>query len=465
MNSAHIPHARANLAVFFNDREYFRELWRFALPIVLQNLITSSLNLGSVVMIGQLGDAPVAAVGLANQVFFLFELVLFGINSGAAMFTAQFWGKRDLPNIRKTLSLALILGMSVATLFLAASHFIPELVMGVYSKDLEVIALGSAYLRIFGWSYLLMAVSFGFAMVLRSTGNVRLPVTVSISAFGFNILLSYLLIFGKIGFPAMGVRGAALAGLLARLLEFGVLLGIVYLRRIPIAPRLTDLRSLNLSFAASLFKRILPVILNETFWSTGITAYYVVYGRLGTDSIAAMNIVSTIDNLALVAIFGVANATAIMVGNRIGAGEEEKAYRSAVRSLVISIVMGILIGGVVILASSHILTLYRVSDQVIEYARRALIILGLFLWVRGSNGLIVVGILRGGGDTLFSFLLDGMVIWLVGVPLAFFTAFVLDWPVYLVYLAILSEEVIKFCAGCWRIFSKRWIHNLTHRVE
>jgi len=466
VNSAHLSLKRLNLlGFFFGDRAYFRELWHFALPITLQNLITSSLNLVSVVMIGQLGNAPVAAVGLANQIFFIFQLVLFGINSGAAMFTAQLWGKRDLPNIRKVLSLALLLGSGVAAVFLSASLFFPRLVMGIYSRDPLVIAMGSEYLQIFGWSFLLMAISYGFAMVLRSTGNVRLPVLVSASALTLNILLSYLLIFGKMGLPQLGVRGAAAAGLIARLLEFVALIGVVYLRRMPIAPRLRDFRSLSLSFAARVFKPILPVIMNETFWSFGVTAYYIVYGRLGTDSIAAMNIVSTVDNMAQVVSIGIANAAAIMIGNRIGAGEEERAFRYALRSLGIVIVLGFLVGGLIIFFSPHILSLYKVSDLVLQYVQRALIILSLFIWVRGANVLIVVGVLRSGGDTLFSFFLDGMIIWLVGVPVAFFTAFVLHLPVYLVYLAILSEEVIKLCIGCWRTLSKRWIHDLTHRVE
>jgi Na+-driven multidrug efflux pump len=186
---------------------------------------------------------------------------------------------------------------------------------------------------------------------------------------------------------------------------------------------------------------------------------------MGTDSIAAMNIVSTIDNLALVVIFGVANATAIIVGNRIGADEDERAFQYGVRSLTIVITLGIIIGSLVILFSPLILTLYKVSPQVIYYAQRVLNILGLFLWVRAANGLIVVGILRSGGDTRFSFILDGLIIWLVGVPTAFFTAFVLELPVYWVYLAILSEEVLKFGIGTWRTFSKRWIHHLNQIVQ
>jgi putative MATE family efflux protein len=456
--------SRARIAGFFSDREYLRDLVRLALPIAIQNLIMSSLNMAGVLMIGQLGDAPLAAIGLANQIFFLLQLVLFGIYSGSAMFTAQFWGKGDIPNIRKVLSLALLLGLSAATVFFGFASLAPEFLLGVYSKDPQVIALGSEYLRIFGWSYLFAAVSFAFAIVLRSIGEVKLPMAVSTFALVVNTLLAYVLIFGKLGLPALEVRGAAIAGLLARGLELGLLVGIVYLRRMPIALRPADFLSLNLGFVGRVFKPILPVILNETFWALGITAYNVVYARIGTDSIAAMNIVSTIDNLALVGIFGLSHATAIMVGNRIGAGEEKRAFQYAVRSLALAITLALLIGSQVLLWSPYILEMYKVSPVVILYARRVLIIESLLLWTRAANGLIVVGILRSGGDTRFSFFLDGVIIWLVGVPTAFLTAFVLGWPVYWVYLAIMSEELLKFIIGLWRTFSRKWIHNLTQTV-
>lgn len=415
-------------------------------------------------MIGQLGEAPVAAVGLANQVFFLLQLVLFGINSGSAMFTAQLWGKQDIPNIRKVLSLALLMGLAAASFFLAFAWFAPEFVIGIYSRDPIVIALGSEYLQIFSWAYLFLAVSFGFAIIMRSIGEVKIPMLVSLTALGFNAIASYVLIFGKLGFPALEVRGAAIAGLLARIVEFCLFIGIVYLRRMPIALRPSDFLNLNLSFAARVFKPILPVIMNETFWSFGITAYYVVYARIGTNSIAAMNIVATIDNMALVLVFGISHATAIMVGNRIGAGEDQRAFDYAVCSLILVICLAIFIGSQVLLWSPAILGLYKVSAEVIYFARRILTILSLLLWVRAANALIVVGILRSGGDTLFSFFLDGLIIWVVGVPSAFFTAFVLGWPIYWVYLAIMSEEILKFCFGLWRVFTRRWIHNLTQTV-
>jgi MATE family, multidrug efflux pump len=464
--TTHLPGQRiAQIKAFFTDREYYRQLVIFALPLAMQNLVISSLNLVGVVMIGQLGEAPVAAVGLAAQIFFLLQLVLFGINSGASMFTAQLWGKQDLPNIRKVLVLAILLGLVVGSVFLGLAWLAPQAVLGIYSEDPQVVELGSEFLRIFGWAYIFFPVTFSFSMVLRSIGDVKTPMLVSTGALVFNTLLSYLLIFGTLGLPALGVPGAAIAALTSRILECGVLLWIVYQRRPIIALRLKDLFGLELSFIGRVFKPMLPVILNETFWSFGTTAYSVVYARIGTDSIAAMNIVSTIDNLAFVFIFGLSNATAIMVGNRIGAGEEGEAFDYAVRSLILAMLFGVLVGSQVWLWSPYVLDLYKVPPVVLEYAGKVLVILASLVWLRAANSIIVVGILRSGGDARFSFFLDGMVIWVVGVPVAFFTAFVLHLPVYWVYLAIMSEELLKWIIGMRRIFSRKWIHNLTFTVR
>ena len=454
----------ARIMAFFTDREYYRQLVIFVLPLGLQNLIFSSINMVGVVMIGQLGETSVAAVGLAAQIFFLLQLVLFGINSGASMFTAQLWGKQDLPNIRKVLALAILLGLVAGSFFLGLARLAPQAVLGIYSKDPQVVALGSDYLRIFAWAYIFFPVTFSFAMVMRSIGDVKTPMLVSITALALNALLSYLLIFGKLGLPALGVRGVASSGLIARFLECSALLWIVYRRRSLIALRLQDLLGLDLAFAGRVFKPMLPVILNETFWSFGTTAYSVVYARIGTDAIAAMNIVSTIDNLAFVFLFGLANATAIIVGNRIGAGEEAKAFQYAVRSLVLGMLFGVLVGSQVLLWSPFILGLYKVPPVVIDYASKVLVILASLVWLRAANSIIVVGILRSGGDARFSFFLDGMVIWVLGVPMAFFTAFVLHLPVYWVYLAIMSEEFLKWVIGLYRVFSKKWIHDLSQTV-
>lgn len=461
---ARILQRRLAAVEFFRDREYYSQLVRFVIPIALQNLIMSSLNLVSVLMIGQLGEVSVAAVGLANQMFFLLQLVLFGITSGSAMFTAQLWGKKDIPNIRRVLGLGLVLGLSAAMIFNALAQLAPETVLGIYSQDPAVITQGSSYLRIFGWGFLFVAVTFIFAAVMRSTGNVKTPMMVSITALVFNSIGSYVLIFGKLGFPALGVEGAALSTLLARILECCVLVGIVYFKRLPIALRPADLLSIDLHFVDRVFRPMFPVILNETFWSFGITAYNVAYARIGTEAIAAMNMVSPIENMGFVLISGLANATAIMVGNRIGAGEEERAFRYAGRSLILAVLTALFIGSQIWLWSDYILSAYKVSPEVVDDAHKILLVVSALFWVRACNATIVVGILRAGGDALFSFVLDGLIIWIVGVPMAFFSAFVLDLPIYWVYFSVMSEEFLKCGIGVWRYISRKWIHNLAQTV-
>jgi putative MATE family efflux protein len=449
---------------FLADHEYYRQLFRFALPIALQNLVISGLNMVSVLLIGQLGETSVAAVGLANQIFFLLQLVLFGISSGSAIFTAQLWGRHDIPNIRRVLGLCLLLALSGAAIFLAIAQLAPAAALGVYSTDPAVVALGSSYLRTFGWSFFFVAVTVAFASVLRSTGDVNTPLFVSVGALSLNALLSFCLIFGKWGLPALGTQGAAISVLISRILETGTFLLIVYRRNAPAALRLSDVRGLDMAFARKVLTPALPVVLNETLWSLGITAYNVAYARIGTTSIAAMNIASSIDTLAFVAFSGIGNACAIMVGNKIGANEEHKAYAYAGRSIVLVMIGGLLLGSQVWLWSPLILSYYKVSPIVIEYTNKVITIMSSLYWLRAANMVLFVGVFRSGGDTRFGLLMDGFVIWLLGVPLTFFAAFVLRLPVYWVYLFTMSEEFVKWTIALWRYFSKRWIHNLAQTV-
>jgi putative MATE family efflux protein len=449
---------------FFSDKDYYRRLLKIGLPIALQQFIMSSLNLVGVVMIGQLGAAPVAAVGLANQIFFLLNILIFGITSGSAMFTAQLWGKRDVPNIRKVLGLALTMGLTAGLIFLIIAEVFPAQALSIYSKDAVVIALGSQYLRIIGFSFLLYAISFCYSAVLRSTGDVKTPLFVTITALSLNMVLSYTLIFGKLGFPALGVQGAAIAVLSSRVVECTVLLGLTYRKGSPAAGKLGELFSYDLEFARKVLKPALPVVANELLWSTGTSAYSVVYGRIGTDAIAAMNIASSIDNLAFVVFIGIGNACAILVGNCIGEGDEGQAYRYAARTLVLGILGGIVVGAVILASANSILTLYKVPPIVIGYAYRVLLIIGSLLWLRASNMILFIGAFRSGGDTRYAFLLDGVIIWIVGVPLAFAGAFLFHLPVYWVFLLVMSEELTKWLLGGYRFFSRKWIHNLTQTV-
>ena len=449
---------------YYDDPEYFPNIRKIAIPIIIQQFTFAGLNMVGVMLVGQKGEASVAAVGLAGQLAFLLNLVHFGIISGAAMFTAQFWGRQDIPNLRRVLGLCLMFAISTSLIFFALAQLIPSQILSIYTKDAEVIALGLGYIRTFSWTFLFFAVTASYGFVMRSTGNVKIPTSISVTALLISTFLSYALIFGKFGFPEMGIQGAAVAAVIARGLECAGLISYVYIWKTPVAASLRELTDFDLGFVSKVVKPMLPVILNELFWALGITTYNIIYGRMGTASFAAMNIVGTIEQLAFVLFIGVSNATSVLVGNRIGAGKEDEAFVYAGRSLGLGIAGGILIGLLLQLVKAPILSLYNVSPDVIENASRVINIITFFLWVRVSNMTIVIGILRAGGDTRFSLFLDGFIIWIIGVPMAYLGANVFHFPVYFVYLCAMSEEVTKWILGIARYRSRKWINNLAEHV-
>jgi len=452
------------VAGIYRDNVFLSQLYHMAAPIALQNLLTASLSMVGNVMVGQLGDAAIASVGLAGQIFFLLNLILFGIGSGSAMFTAQLWGNKDIMSLRKVLGLCLVLCSATSGLFLLSCELFSARIISIFTTDPQVIAQGSEYLQIYAWAFLFFSVTSGFASVLRSIGEVKLPMLVTVSALILNIGLNYVFIFGAFGFPALGIRGAAFSAVIARATECLALVFITYWKKYPVAAKISDLLGFNSGFVAKIFKPVLPVILNELMWSLAITTYNVVYARIGTPSIAAMNIVGTIDNLAIVPFLGLSSAVAIISGHKIGAGEKEEAYRDVGKTLGLTVIFALLVSGVVIAIKGPVVGLYKITPDVALYANRALVILAIWMIVRSLNMVLVVGMMRSGGDTRYSLFLDGVIIWILGVPMAVLGGFILHLPVYWVYLMVMSEELTKCILGLRRYFSRKWIHDLTQAV-
>jgi putative MATE family efflux protein len=417
------------------------------------------------VMVGQLGDASIAAVGLAGQVFFLLNLILFGICSGSAMFTAQLWGNKDIINLRKVHGLCLSLGLGIAGVFLLFCELIPAKIVGIFTLDPLVIALGSDYLHLYAWTFLFFSITAGFSAILRSIGQVKLPMLVSVCALALNLALTYILIFGGFGIPAMGIRGSAFSAIIARAVECSAIVLITYWKKYPIAVPIKELFSFTPDFIIRIFKPVYPVILNELMWSLAITTYNVIYAHIGTSSIAAMNIVGAVDNLALVPFLGLSSAAAIISGHRIGSGEKEEAFKDIGKTIGITIVFAFLVCILVLLIKVPIIRLYKISPDVSLYANRALVVLAFWMIVRSQNMILVVGMMRSGGDTRYSLFLDGLIIWILGVPMAFLSGIILHLPVYLVYLFVMSEELTKCILGLRRYFSRKWIHDLTQTVS
>jgi putative MATE family efflux protein len=450
---------------FYRDRAYFSSIVRIALPIAIQNLVMASLNMVNILMIGQLGDAELAAVGLAGQIYFLIHLILFGISSGASMFTAQLWGKRDVANLRRVLGLSLKLGLFGAIIFWAIAVFWPEQAMRFYTEDQAVIGLGAEYLRIFGWSYPFFAITFAYAFVMRSTKNVRTPMLVTVFALTLGIALSYGLIFGAFGLPKMGMMGAAWGSLVAKTAESLLILVAVYWRRDnPAAATWQDILAFDWEFTRKVMKPVLPVVTNELVWALGITTYYAIYARVGTNAVAAINIVTAIEQMIFVVFFGIGNATAILIGNLIGEGKKDQAFVFAGRSIGLQIFVGLFLGAALYASADTFFSWYKVSDAVIDSARAIIVVAASMAWLKGTNMLVIVGVMRAGGDTRFMLVLEVAAIWFVGVPIAALAAFVLKLPVEWVYLMVMIEEAFKFCICMWRYFSRRWIKDLTQDI-
>jgi putative MATE family efflux protein len=447
---------------FLKDRTFLREVLTIALPISFQQLINASLNMIDVVMVGQLGETAIAALGLANQVFFVLIIILFGLTSGMAIFTAQFWGKKEIEPIRKVLGISIIFSSGIAFLVTLGAILIPETLLGFYTTDLEVIRLGSSYLRIVGYTYIPIALATSYIAVLRSIQLVRITVIASTVALVFKTILGYLLIFGIGGFPALGVRGAAIGTACGWALELILLLILVYARKTPLATNPLTFFQFDLSFLGRVLRTASPAVANEMFWSLGITTYNAIYAHIGTDAIAAININATIEELSFVAFVGIGNACAVIVGNRIGAQQKEAAYQTVKRIATLSVIFAWTVGILVFAGRDLVTNLYDLSPVGANNVRMLLLMMGCTVWIRMFNFVIFIGALRAGGDTRFALIMEICSIWLIGVPAAYLGAFVFHFPVYYVYLMVMIEEAAKAFVSVWRFRSRRWIHDLVN---
>jgi len=442
-------------------KEFLSKLLLLAFPIMLQNLLVSSVSFIDTVMIGMVGEEAIAAVGLANQMFFLITLFFFGVSSGGAIFVAQYWGAQDRPAMHKVMGIALLLSISGALVSTIVSIVIPNTIMGIFTEDIAVVSRGKEYLVVVAVSYLFTAVVMVYSTSLRSTGDAKTPLYTSILSLSLNVVLNYLLILGKFGFPRLEVKGAALATVISRGIEMVLLLAIVYGKKRAVAAPLHRLVGFDGTMVKKYFITCLPVILNEMFWSLGMTTYKIAFSRMGMEVIASVNVSEAIQNLFFVVLMGISNSSAIMIGNRIGENRIDMATLYATRLLRIGLFTGALLGGALAFLSPWLPIPFNLSPTVGLMTTRSLLTLGLLIPIKAYNMVLVVGVLRSGGDTRFSMFAELAGVWLIGVPCAFIGALVLHMPIHYLYLFVGLEEAFKFVVGMIRVKSGKWINRLT----
>ena len=449
-----------------DDKKFYKILVSLCIPIIVQNLISTSVNIIDTVMISSLGEASVASIGVANQFFFLFNMTMSGLTGGAGLFISQFFGKNDTKNIKKITSLSVFLGVLLGLLFLIPAVFFPKLIIHFFSYDPEVIKLCTDYFSIIAFCYPLIAISMVFSMGSRSIRNPNLGMICSGIALVTNVILNYCLIFGHLGFPAMGVKGAALATVIARIVEFALLVGYVYFikKDYLLKFNLSDFKSIDKLFLNTFISKSLPILLNDSLWAVGTVLYSVAYAKAGTSAIAASQIATSTGNFFIMTAVCVAIGASIMLGNELGADNTAIAIDYAKKFSKIVFIIGSILGLLLIFTIPVLLKIFSVSDTLRPDIIKIFAIMGVFMGLRAFNTLIVIGVLRSGGDTKYSLFLELGCMWLVSLPLTFIFA-VKAAPIYLLVLLTYSEEIVKFVFGVPRALSKKWAANIVKELN
>lgn len=444
---------------------FWKPAIRLGFPIALQNLLTSSFGLVDTLMLGRLGDVAVASVGMAGQWAWLLSIFFYGMSSGAAVFLSQFWGAKDFQGIRKAYGVLAVSVLAIAAGMALVAILLPGFVMRIFSNDPPVIDTGIRYLRIAGFSYLALAFSQIFSTVLRSTEEVKLPLYASICGVLLNTVLNYGLIFGRLGMPALGVEGAAIATVISAWTGPAFIFLVSLKRRnLLICPPRT-LLSFDWPFLKQFLLVSLPALINEGLWALGTLGYNMVYGRMGTKPYAALTIFRTVDSLFFAFYAGLCHACGVLVGREIGAGNIKQAVRYGNRFTFVMPVFTILLSALMIATRGLFLQLFEVSADVTQMARTILLLYAIEMPIRNIPYITICGVFRPGGDTRTGVLYDLISVWAIALPLTFLCGLILklDFPI-VVAVMLVSEDWLKSFLCIRRLRSRKWIKPVVQGI-
>lgn len=448
------------------SKVFWKKVIWIGLPVAIQNLINTLLNMCDTLMIESLGQDYVSAVGLANKVFFVMNLLVFGIVSGCSILQSQYYGKKDDKSLNKVFGFSVMLAFSAGLIFCLAGVLMPNELMSLFTKSDILIEIGGSYLRIVAISYLFTAVSMGITGLLKSVNRTRAPMIITLGCVVVNVLVNYIFIFGSFGAPRLEANGAAIGTVIARGIELGLLILYLVLVKKDFILSIKNMFCFNKVFVKKVIIIALPVVLNEFVWGLGTTIYSVIYGHMSNDVVNAMTIAAILQDLIYAFLFGISNACAVIVGNELGANELDKARMTAKRLLFTNFIFSFFLGALLVLLVNPYLLIYKnTSDVVKEYVRYVTIVLACYLPVKAFNLTNVCGVLRSGGDTKFCFILDALGVWVVAIPLGCLAAFVFKMNIVLVFIFICFEEVVKFIIGIVRYRQEKWVKNVTFSNE
>ena len=439
-------------------RSLRKEIVRLALPIALQQFMTALVGACDAIMLGKLSQDAMSAVSLATQVTFVFNLFMFAFMAGENMFVAQYYGKGDYTGISQVFSLVTKICGCIAVVFLAGTLFFPEQLMRILTNEETLIVLGSEYLRVIGISYVFSGIAQTFLAIMKNCGAVNMSTLINGVMVILNIVLNAVFIFGLSGFPKMGIKGAALATVLATVVQFLWSVGYVLCR---IRAVKFSLRSCEKKLFGRFWQKAVPLLINNLAWGIGFSMYSVIMGHLGTDAVAANGIANISKNLVVCFCLGLGNAGSIIVGNRLGADRLQEAKEAGGTLTRTAIIAGIVSGLVLIALSPFITKMVDLTPTAREYLQKMLLICSYYIAGKSVNCMTIGGIFAAGGDSKFGMLCDSVTLWCITVPLGCICAFILKLPVMVVYFVLNLDEIIKLPVVYKHYKKYKWIKNLT----
>ena len=439
-------------------RSLRKEIVRLALPIALQQFMTALVGACDAIMLGKLSQDAMSAVSLATQVTFVFNLFMFAFMAGENMFVAQYYGKGDYTGISQVFSLVTKICGCIAVVFLAGTLFFPEQLMRILTNEETLIVLGSEYLRVIGISYVFSGIAQTFLAIMKNCGAVNMSTLINGGMVILNIALNAVFIFGLSGFPKMGIKGAALATVLATVVQFLWSVGYVLCR---IRAVKFSLRSCEKKLFGRFWQKTVPLLINNLAWGIGFSMYSVIMGHLGTDAVAANGIANISKNLVVCFCLGLGNAGSIIVGNRLGADRLQEAKEAGVTLTRSAIIAGIVSGLVLIALSPFITKMVDLTPTARGYLQKMLLISSYYIAGKSVNCMTIGGIFAAGGDSKFGMLCDSVTLWCIIVPLGCICAFILKLPVMVVYFVLNLDEIIKLPVVYKHYKKYKWIKNLT----
>lgn len=440
--------------------KFMKSLCKIAIPVTLQSMLQASFSIVDQIMIGQLGETNISAVGLCGNFSLIFSVVIGAVSTVAGILIAQFIGAKETTEAWCSLDVSLICGIVISALFLLAAGVFPSQILGLYTKDMSIINTGAVYFRIVALSYLPMAVINILSSWLRCKEHATIPFLASLGAVVANTGLNYLLIFGKFGFSCMGIKGAAIATFISQLFNMAIIvIGFVLCTR-----KDGDTPILSLHFKKITIRdyliMILPILISEFLWSLGQNVESAVYGHLGTSNLAAYTLTGPIQGLIVGALSGLSAAAGVMIGKRLGMKEYDKAYIESKKIMYAGLFGSVAVSALLILLAGVYTEFYRVDDNVKELGKILLIVFALYAPVKVENMILGGGIIRSGGNTRIIMIIDIVGTWCIGIPLCLLAAYVFKWGIVGVYTLLTTEELFRLAVSLIIFIRRKWIISL-----